>query len=273
MATYSLGIERALALGPLSVTTAAAPDFVQEILGDSSATRHVITANAQYYVMAERDARFRDCVAGAEFVCADGISLVLACKLLTGRSVERIAGVDLIPALCAEAADRGLSVYFLGGKPGMAAESAIRLMRQFPKLQVAGIACPPVGFFKDSQQLDQVLTSIRRAKPSILFVALGVPLQDYFIECCIRPLGVPVALGIGGSFEMIAGAVRRAPRWVQRCGFEWLFRWMQEPRRLCSRYLVGNTLFCYYVVKRLLKNRVSGIELPDAVSDFEQERG
>lgn len=231
----------------------SADEFVQDVIRgvEIPGTGHVVTANAQYYVLAQRDACFRACVGGAEYVCADGMPIVFASRLLAGRRVERLTGVDLVPKLCAEAAAKGLTVYFLGGKPGMAEKTAAKLVGQFPLLRVAGTACPPIGFTQDPYQLDKTLALVREANPAITFVALGVPLQDYFIESYLRPMGVPVAVGVGGSFEMIAGAVRRAPRWVQYCGFEWLFRWLQEPLRLWNRYFVGNTLFCYYLAKDL----------------------
>lgn len=241
-------------VGPMRISPLSADELTHRLIGHSfgDKTFHLVTANAQFYVLAERDEAFRRCVGEAEYVCADGISVVMACKWLGESSVTRISGVDLIPLLCEKAAPLGLPVYFLGGQPGSAAQSASRMMEQHPGLQVAGIGCPPLGFQDSPEVLKEILRSLEIAKPSIIFVALGAPQQEFFIQQYIRPLNIPVALGVGGSFEMISGKVRRAPRWIRRGGLEWAYRWAQEPRRLAKRYLVGNTLFSLYVMRYLL---------------------
>jgi N-acetylglucosaminyldiphosphoundecaprenol N-acetyl-beta-D-mannosaminyltransferase len=219
-------------------------------------TRHVITANAQFYNLAEQREDFRECIDRAEYVCADGISVVLACKWLGKQNVSRVPGVDMVDHLCKEAAAQGVSAYFFGGHEGTAEEAAGILTKRYPGLQVAGVACPPRGFERDEEQLRIALEEIRRAKPAILFVALGAPKQELFINEHIRPLGVPVAIGIGGSFEMIAGRVRRAPLWMQRTGLEWAYRWLQEPWRLANRYLIGNALFCFYLLRYVVRGNL-----------------
>jgi N-acetylglucosaminyldiphosphoundecaprenol N-acetyl-beta-D-mannosaminyltransferase len=118
---------------------------------------------------------------------------------------------------------------------------------------VAGVNCPPAGFLDQPEVLAAVLASISSAVPAILFVALGAPQQEYFIQRYIRPMGVPVAMGVGGSFEMIAGVRQRAPQWMRRAGMEWIFRWAQEPKRLARRYLVGNSLFSIYILRYLMR--------------------
>jgi N-acetylglucosaminyldiphosphoundecaprenol N-acetyl-beta-D-mannosaminyltransferase len=100
--------------------------------------------------------------------------------------------------------------------------------------------------------LNEVLSEIKRSRPAILFVALGAPFQEFFIQDHIRPMNIPVAVGIGGSLDIIAGEFKRAPRYIQRLGLEWAFRLAQEPRRLARRYIVGNTLFLFYLVRYLL---------------------
>ena len=244
-------------IGPMQVSTLSAYELMHRLIGHTfgDKTHHLVTANAQFYVLAERDETFRRCVAEAEYVCADGISVVMACKWLGKASVSRVAGVDLIPMLCERAAMLGLPVYFLGGRPGAAAQSASLMMEQFPDLKVAGIGCPPRGFAEDPAVLKEVLNSVAVAKPAIIFVALGAPHQEFFIQQHIRALNIPVALGVGGSFEMISGMVRRAPAWVRKGGLEWAYRWAQEPRRLAKRYLIGNTLFSFYVMRYLLSPR------------------
>jgi N-acetylglucosaminyldiphosphoundecaprenol N-acetyl-beta-D-mannosaminyltransferase len=252
---YPRAVERStVSVGPMRITALSANELTHRLIGHSfgDRTHHLVTANAQFYVLAERNEAFRRCIAEAEYVCADGISIVMACKWLGKSTVSRVSGVDLVPLLCEQAATLGLPIYFLGGQPGSAAQSASLMMEQYPGLKVAGIGCPPVGFQDSPAVLKEVLRSVEIAKPAIIFVALGAPHQEFFIQQHIRPINIPVALGVGGSFEMISGRVRRAPRWMRRGGLEWAYRLVQEPRRLAKRYLVGNTLFSLYVMRYLL---------------------
>ena len=246
----------AISIGPLHIHAIDSQELTRRLIADAlavPATHHVVTANAQFYNLAEQSADFRRCVAQAEYVCADGVSMVMACKWLRHREVARVPGVELMERLCAQSVSSGLWPYFLGGKEGSAQMAVENLSRKYPGFKAAGICCPPVGFERTESSLRPVLEDIERARPAIVFVALGAPLQELFIHSHIRPLRVPVAIGVGGSFEMIAGRVRRAPRWVQRVGCEWAYRWAQEPRRLTRRYLVGNTQFCFYVLRYMLR--------------------
>jgi len=248
-----------ISIGPMEIHPLDARELTRRLILDvlsRKTTRHVITANAQFYNLAERREDFRECLARAEYVCADGVSVVLACKWLGKQDVSRVPGVDMVDYLCDGAAASGLSTYFLGGQAGSAEQASAILAKRHPGLQVAGTGCPPWGFEKDPEKLKVVLEDIRQASPSIIFVALGAPKQELFINEHIRPLGVPVAMGVGGSFEMIAGRVKRAPVWVQRIGLEWAYRWMQEPRRLANRYLVGNAVFCFYLLRYAVRGRL-----------------
>ena len=247
-------------IGPIRIHKLDARELTRRLVSgaldqgeNGGETVHVVTANAQFYNLAERDGAFRRCLARAEYVCADGISVVLACKWLRKEVVSRVPGVDLVDLLCGAAARLGLPVYFLGGKEGSAEAAAAKLAAKYPGFRAAGIGCPPLRFERDPALLAAALADIRRVRPAIVFVALGAPRQELFIDRYLRPLRVPVAVGVGGSFEMIAGLVRRAPGWVQRSGMEWAFRWVQEPRRLAKRYFVGNLEFLYYVLLYTLK--------------------
>lgn len=254
-AAQSVANERAVRIGPIRVTTLSRRELVDQLIQQvfvGAETKHVVTANAQFYVLAERDARFRQCLAEADYICADGHPIVRMCNWMGIPSAERITGVDLIPLLCERAAELDLPVYFLGGYPGSAAATASLLMDRFPKLRVCGVGCPPKGFEESTEVLTQMLRSIAKAEPSIIFVAFGAPKQEYFIQEHIKALGIPVAIGVGGSFELLAGIRKRAPQWVQSLGMEWAFRLAQEPRRLAKRYLVGNSVFSYYAFRYLL---------------------
>jgi N-acetylglucosaminyldiphosphoundecaprenol N-acetyl-beta-D-mannosaminyltransferase len=248
-----------IAIGPMSIDALDVPQLTRRLIAVAPwarKTHHVITANAQFYNLAEQREDFQACIASAEYVCADGISVVMACKLLAKAQVARVPGVDLVEQLCEQSVVENLPVYFLGGKEGSAQSAAMILARKYPGFKLAGSFCPAFGFEKDEELLRVVLEDIRRIGPAILFVALGAPRQEFFINDHIRPLNVPVAIGVGGSFEMIAGYVHRAPQWIQQAGMEWAYRWVQEPRRLARRYLLGNVQFMYYVLLYFFRGQV-----------------
>jgi N-acetylglucosaminyldiphosphoundecaprenol N-acetyl-beta-D-mannosaminyltransferase len=241
-----------LSIGHVGMDTYSEAALIAEVLDHAlhgSVTRQIVTVNTQIYVLADRSARYRECLFTADYLCADGMPLVWACDRLGGLRVPRIAGVDLIEHLCRHGANDGLSVFLLGGRPETANKSAHNLSRRYPGLQIAGVSCPDWGFEKHEDTLNPVLEQIAQAKPHILFAGLGAPKQELLIDEHIRPLNVPIAIGIGGSFEILSGSVERAPQWMQSSGLEWTFRLRQEPGRLWRRYLVGNAEFLWSIAK------------------------
>jgi N-acetylglucosaminyldiphosphoundecaprenol N-acetyl-beta-D-mannosaminyltransferase len=222
--------------------------LIELILHDAfhaSSTRVVATINAQFYVLAESDFVFRDCLRRSEFVCADGVSIGMAAKILARRRVERFAGVDLVEEICRRGAVDRLRIFLFGGRPGSAAVLADMLLQRYPGIEIAGISCPPVGFEKSAHSLVAALNDIAAACPHVVFVALGAPKQELFIDQYLRNLNVPMAAGVGGSFEILTGVTHRAPKAIQQAGLEWLYRLCQEPRRLWRRYLFGNPKFLF----------------------------
>jgi N-acetylglucosaminyldiphosphoundecaprenol N-acetyl-beta-D-mannosaminyltransferase len=241
-----------MSLGNLDIDTFTEPALIDEVLNHAmtgDATRHIATINAQFYVLAEQSRSFRECLKNADYHCADGMSIVWACRVFGKERVARIAGVDLISQLCEGGAPRAMRVFLLGGRPGTAAKTAHILEKTYPGLEIAGVSCPDWGFENDDATLKSVLDEIAAAKPNILFVALGAPKQEFFIAKYIRPLGIPIAVGIGGSFEILSGEVNRAPKWMQSAGLEWSYRLAQDPGRLWRRYMLGNIEFLWCVAK------------------------
>ena len=169
----------------------------------------------------------------------------------------RVNGTDLVDRLCERAAAAGRSVYLLGGMPGAAHATAEILHRRYAWLIVAGTDCPERGFERQPASLEPVLERLREANPDIVFVGLGLPKQEFFMHELLGGCDLGVALGIGGSFELMSGQLKRAPLWMQRSGLEWLFRLVQEPRRLAQRYLVGNTKFVVLVLRDVVRRRKS----------------
>lgn len=251
-----------LDIGSLAVDQYSETALVDEILhhclfGDT--TRQLVTANAQFYVLAQKSRRFRECLHDADYICADGMPIVWACNSLYGGRTRRIAGVSLIEKLCHRGASHRLRVFLLGGMPEAASNTAKLLKKRHPGIQIAGVGCPPVGFEKRDASLQDVLDRVVAAQPHVLFVGLGAPKQEFFIHHHIRPLRVPLAIGIGGSFEILSGMLKRAPGWMQSSGLEWAYRLSQEPGRLWQRYLIGNSEFLWHIAKARL-TRVRGRE-------------
>jgi N-acetylglucosaminyldiphosphoundecaprenol N-acetyl-beta-D-mannosaminyltransferase len=243
-------------LGSLGIDTYTETALVDHVLDhafNSKQTRQIVTANAQFYVLAEKNQRFRKCLETAEYICADGMPIVWACERFTGIKVPRITGVDFIGLLCQRGARDGLRVYLLGGRPGTAQATADKLKELYPGVVIAGVDCPDWGFENSADTLQPVLDRIAASKPHILLAGLGAPKQEFFIDDHVRPLKVPVAIGIGGSFEILSGSLQRAPAWVQTSGLEWAYRFTQEPRRLWKRYLLGNAEFVWDIAKWRLR--------------------
>jgi N-acetylglucosaminyldiphosphoundecaprenol N-acetyl-beta-D-mannosaminyltransferase len=239
-----------LNIGSLDIDQHSQTALVDEILYHAlsgNTTRQVVTANAQFYVLAQKSRRFRRCLTVAEYICADGMPIVWACNKLYGGRIPRIAGVNLIEKLCKYGAAHNLRVFLLGGKPGAGNTTAEVLRKRYPGIQIAGVSCPQYGFERREHSLQAVLDEISAAKPHILFVGLGAPKQEFFINNYARSTRVPLAIGIGGSFELLSGRLERAPQWMQDSGLEWAYRLSQEPGRLWRRYLIGNCEFIWHI--------------------------
>jgi N-acetylglucosaminyldiphosphoundecaprenol N-acetyl-beta-D-mannosaminyltransferase len=216
----------------------------------------IMGPNAQLITLAQKDRRFADALHASALNIPDGISVVLASKILGGNISARVTGGDLIESLCLRAARHNLSVFFLGGLPGAAAMTSIQLQRRYPALSVAGAYCPPLGFEHDPMERAHIRQLIIEARPDLLFVALGAPKQEIWMHenCPTLPIGA--AMSVGAAFDTQSGLRKRAPRWTHKLGLEWLYRLVHEPRRLWRRYLIGNTHFLYLVLKqRLLYGR------------------
>jgi N-acetylglucosaminyldiphosphoundecaprenol N-acetyl-beta-D-mannosaminyltransferase len=213
---------------------------------------YVATANAQHIDLLDRDKRLQKIYNRADLVVADGFSLLLAARV-SGRVLrERIAGVDMFQTVCELAAKHDLRVFLLGGRPQSADLTAKVLKQRFSSLRI-DTYCPPLGFEETSVGLKETAQAICDAAPDLLFVALGAPKQEYWIYEHGLQLSVPVSIGVGGTFEMVAGVVRRAPVWMQELGCEWLHRLCCEPRRLWRRYLIGNLEFGLIVFRQCVR--------------------
>jgi N-acetylglucosaminyldiphosphoundecaprenol N-acetyl-beta-D-mannosaminyltransferase len=213
---------------------------------------YVVTPNAQHIVTLQNDAHFRKIYQNAFLVVPDGVPLLWAAKLLNTPLRDRVNGTDLFEHLCAVAANKGLKIFLLGGRFGAADKAAHILQKKYPNLNIVGTYCPSYGFEIDPTELSQINQMIETTNPDILFVGLGAPKQEKWIDANYQILGVPISVGIGVSFELVSGMVSRAPTWMQKAGLEWLYRLIVEPRRLWKRYIFGNAVFILLVLQQRL---------------------
>ncbi|MGC2403477.1 MAG: WecB/TagA/CpsF family glycosyltransferase [Acidobacteriaceae bacterium] len=216
------------------------------------APAYVLTPNAQHIVLLENDRRLQNVYAHADLVIPDGISLLIAARLYGRCLQQRVAGVDIFKEVCGHAAEAGLQVFLLGGRPGSAGRAAAVLKADFPGLKYTTY-CPPLGFEQDPAELRAISDAVIAAHPDILFVAFGAPKQEYWIYEYGLRLPVPVCIGVGGSFEIVGGVIPRAPVWTRKIGCEWLYRLCREPRRMWRRYLIGNLEFASIVVRQRIR--------------------
>ena len=213
---------------------------------------YVVTPNAMHILSLQTDAPFREIYRQAFLVVPDGVSLLWSAKFLNTPLNGRVNGTDLFEQLCAVAAKKGLKVFLLGGREGAADTAKEILEARHPDLKIVGTHCPPYGFESQSAELALINAKIKATKPDLLFVGLGAPKQEKWIAANYQELAVPISVGIGVSFELVANMVSRAPVWMQKTGLEWLFRLIVEPSRLWKRYVIGNPLFILLVLKQRL---------------------
>lgn len=205
-------------------------------------SHQVATVNADFVVKAARDVELRQILLGADMATADGMPLVWGARALGVPLEGRVTGADLVPALAERAAQKDYSLYLLGAAPGIAARAAEILKERHPGLKIVGVKSPPkrsvAEMIEKEEETQKILDDIRAASPDFLLVAFGNPKQEKWISLYSKELSVPVMIGVGGTLDFIAGKTKRAPEWMQRTGLEWLFRLIQEPRRLWRRYVV-----------------------------------
>ncbi len=213
----------------------------------------IVTPNVHHVCMYGHCQALREAYNEAFLSLVDGTPLVWAAHLAGKPLREKLSGSDMVMGLSEVAAREGWPVFFLGAEEGVGAEAARRLSEQYAGLKVAGCYSPPLRFYEDMDENARTLEKIRKASPSICFVALGAPVQELWMHRHYRDSGAIVMAGIGAGIDFAAGRKKRAPGWMQRCGAEWLWRLFHEPRRLWRRYLVEDVKFAPIVIRELFK--------------------
>lgn len=213
---------------------------------ESGCPHWIITVNPEYLYQGQRQQNLLALANTADLRTADGVGVVWACKMAGKPVPGRVTGIDLMEELCARAAKENWRVFLLGAAPGVAQEAADKLLAQHAGLTIVGTQH---GYFTP-QESDAIAADIKAAAPDLLFVALGAPRQEEWISHYQPQLGVPAAIGVGGSFDVISGCKKRAPRWIQQLKLEWLYRLACEPKRLGRQLVLPK--FALLVLKEYL---------------------
>ncbi|RCW43809.1 MULTISPECIES: WecB/TagA/CpsF family glycosyltransferase [unclassified Halanaerobium] len=195
--------------------------------GPAEKPAYIVTPNSEMIVMSVDDKELTSILNSAYLSTPDGAGVVLAAKIMGTPLIERVAGFDLLSRLIEEFAEKEYSFYFLGSRPGVVDKAVVKLKRDYPQLNIAGYH----HGYLDRELQEKVISEINKKNVDLLLVGMGVPLQERFIGKNIENLNVGAAMTVGGSFDVIAGEVNRAPLWMQKVGLEWFYRLLQEPSR------------------------------------------
>ena len=236
-----------------NVTMQEAVNAILDMVHTGGGPHLVCTANVDHLASVRRDPDFHAVYKTADLILADGMPIVWLSKHTSVPLVERVAGSDLVIELAKESARSGLKLFFLGGQPGAAQKAADIFARRYPGIKVVGTHCPPKETLTSPEEEARIAKMIADTKPDVLMVGFGAPKQEKWIAAHRDSLKVPVSIGVGASFDMAAGKVRRAPVWMQKRGLEWAFRLMQEPQRLWGRYIQSDLPYLvqlYFQTKR-----------------------
>lgn len=206
-------------------------------------TQHVVV-NVAKLVHMQKDAELAASVRACDIVNIDGMGVVWGARLMGLPVPERVAGIDLFDRLLQMAAERTLPVFLLGATDAVVARAASMVSARYPGLRIAGYHH---GYFWDDEE--GVVEQIKHSGARLLFVAITSPRKENFINRWKSELGVDFVMGVGGTFDVVAGKVRRAPRWMQQSGLEWAYRVMQEPQRMWRRYFVTNNRFAMMLLR------------------------
>ena len=220
--------------------------IIEEIIRSSNPTQ-IVTLNAEIAYNAQYDSRLSELIKTAKLVTPDGIGIIWAGHVLGYKFKERVTGIDLVYSLCRVAAQKGYRVYLLGAAPGIAKAAGENLINEYPHLNICGTHH---GYFTPLEH-DFLVTEIKKRAPEILFVGLGAPKQEYWIKEHLQELDVPVCIGVGGSFDVIAGLKKRAPAVFIKLNLEWLYRLASEPKRLKRQLVLPK--FIIAVIKQRLQ--------------------
>lgn len=211
-------------------------------------TQHVVI-NAGKVVLMDKDEKLKNIIKNCPIINADGQSIVWASKILKKPVPERVAGIDLMEELIKLSEKKGYRVYFFGAKEEVVTKVVNTYKDKYKDLQVAGYRN---GYFTEAD-MPEIVEDMKNSNADILLVAFSSPNKEYWLEENMDKINIPFCMGVGGSFDVVAGKTVRAPKWMQKSGLEWFYRFLQEPKRMWKRYLVGNGKFIAITMREKFK--------------------
>ena len=214
-------------------------DKIEKMISSKNKS-YVVAVNVDVIMKIENDPYLKEIVDNADMVLVDGKPLVWISKIYGRPLKAKISGSDLVPLLCDVAAQKGYSIFIIGGKDGIAEQAQKRLESKLPNIKIVGTYAPPMGFEKDEEELNKINSMISKAKPDLLIACFGCPKQEKWIYENINKYDAKVSICAGATVDFLAGNVKRAPRWMSEHGLEWFYRFLQEPKRMFKRYFVDD---------------------------------
>lgn len=229
-------------------------DYVKQVIARRNQPVQHVVINALKVNLMEKDPELREIVNSCPLINADGASIIWAAKKLHVPVTTRVTGIDLFLRLVEEAAKNGYKIYLFGAKQEVVEKVQSIFTEQYPALQIAGVRS---GYFKPEDE-EQIVANMAASGADMMFVAFSSPKKEYWVHKYLDQLNIPFVMGVGGSFDVVAGVTRRAPKVWQNLGLEWFYRFIQEPKRLFKRYIIGNMTFIRHVkrAERLQKKAV-----------------
>ncbi len=233
------------------VTMEETLDKISEFIEKKQCVQHVVV-NVAKLIYAQTNQSLRDIINSCPLINVDGAGIVLGARFLGIKIQERVTGIDLMQKLIEHSSTKGYRIYFFGAEEDIIKRVVEIYTQKYPNLVVAGYRN---GYYSDEEE-EIIVEDIKKSKADILFVAMGSPKKEIFLNKYSERLGVSFTMGVGGSFDVVAGKVKRAPMWMQALNSEWIFRLIQEPRRMWKRYFVTNSIFAWMLIEEFVKQRV-----------------
>lgn len=223
---------------------------VEQIIRERKPTQHVVI-NASKVNLMEDDEQLREIVNACPLINADGASIVWAAKQLGVPLKERVTGIDLFLKLVETANEKGYSIYLFGAKEEVVTKVKSIFEEKYSNIKIVGYRN---GYFTEDDE-PQIVADMKASEADMMFVAFSSPKKEYWIKKYLNEINIPFVMGVGGSFDVVAGVTDRAPVWMQKYGLEWFYRFLQEPRRMWKRYIIGNARFIFLTYKYKTKKK------------------
>lgn len=235
-------------------------DRIENYIKERKTCQHVVV-NVSKFVEMRKDLQLRKIISDCDIINADGMPIVWASRILGQPLPEKVSGIDLFQNLVRLCEEKGYSPFFFGAREWVVKKAASEFLKRHPDLKIAGYRD---GYYSEEEE-PQIAEMIRNSKADMVFVGFSSPMKEIFLEKWMPVMQVPFCMGVGGSFDVVAGRTRRAPVWMQKRGLEWLYRIYQEPRRMWKRYAKTNPVFIWMIFKEYLRLKKASSQ-PDRIT-------